>query len=134
MDAILLVDNAAQPMQAVPVALLRGLTATGYESKLHLCFTHFDQVMGPNLRTEAERRSHVRASIDNVVRDVGRLFGRSAERGLSARLAECSYFVGRIQRRLDPVRSKSTLAELGRLVDRLKAGRITTIRSTRSAI
>jgi hypothetical protein len=121
-DAILLVDSAAQPMQAVPVALLRSLTANGYDAKLHLCFTHFDQVKGLNLRTEAERRGHVRASIDNVVRDVGMRFGRSAERGLSARLAECSYFVGGIQRRLDAARSKSTLAELGRLVDRLEVG------------
>jgi hypothetical protein len=109
-------------MQAVPVALLRSLTANGYDTKLHLCFTHFDQVKGPNLLTEAERRAHVRASTDNVIRDVGVRFGRSAERGLTTRLADCSYFVGGIQRKLDAGRSKSTLAELTRLVDRLEAG------------
>ena len=49
-DVIVLVDNAAQPMQAAPVAVLRTLAASGHESKLAVCFTHFDEVKGDNLR------------------------------------------------------------------------------------
>jgi hypothetical protein len=40
--AVLLVDNAAQPMQAAPVAALKGIAVSGNASKLHVIFTHFD--------------------------------------------------------------------------------------------
>lgn len=43
-DSILLVDNAAQPMQAAPVAVLKSLVTSGHEHKLVLCFTHFDDL------------------------------------------------------------------------------------------
>lgn len=121
-DSILLVDNAEQPMQAVPVAILRSLSATGFDSKLHLVFTHLDQVKGPNLPTDSDRRSHVRASLDNaVLRDIGTRCGRSAERALTDRLNENCYFVGSIHRTIDPQRSKNTLGELVRLVRNLQA-------------
>ena len=50
--AVLLVDNAAQPMQAAPVAALKGIAVSGNASKLHVIFTHFDQVKGDNLPAE----------------------------------------------------------------------------------
>lgn len=115
-DAILLVDNAAQPLQAVPAGILRSLSATGFHSKLHLVFTHLDQVRGPNLPTEYERRSHVRASLDNVVRDIGTRVGVSAARVLSQRLIEHCYFMGKLDCPLDAVRLKGTVSELTRLV------------------
>jgi hypothetical protein len=34
--AVLLVDNAAQPMQAAPVAALKGIAVSGNASKLHV--------------------------------------------------------------------------------------------------
>jgi hypothetical protein len=33
---VLLVDNAAQPMQAAPVAALKGIAVSGNASKLHV--------------------------------------------------------------------------------------------------
>ena len=46
---MLLVDNAKQPMQAAPVAALKSIAVSGNAMKLHLVFTHFDQVSGANL-------------------------------------------------------------------------------------
>lgn len=43
-DAVLLVDNATQPMQAAPVAALKAMVVWGTANKLHILFTHFDQV------------------------------------------------------------------------------------------
>lgn len=57
--AVLLVDNAAQPMQAAPVAALKGIAVSGNASKLHVIFTHFDQVKGDNLPGFSDREQHV---------------------------------------------------------------------------
>ncbi|WP_198348088.1 hypothetical protein [Plantactinospora sp. KBS50] len=48
-DAVLLLDNAKQPMQAAPVAALKAIAVSGLSSKLHIVFTHFDEVKGDNL-------------------------------------------------------------------------------------
>ena len=46
---ILLVDNAQQPMQAAPLALLRTVGSSGFSKKIAIAFTHFGQVKGANL-------------------------------------------------------------------------------------
>jgi hypothetical protein len=56
--AVLLVDNAAQPMQPAPVAALKGIAVSGNASKLHVIFTHFDQVKGDNLPGFSNRDHH----------------------------------------------------------------------------
>ena len=53
--AVLLVDNA-------PVAALKGIAVSGNASKLHVIFTHFDQVKGDNLPGFSHREQHVLAS------------------------------------------------------------------------
>ena len=64
-NAIVLVDNAAQPIQAAAQAVLGTAAASGHHSKLAIAFTHFDQVKGPNLPTFKEKRAHVLASVHN---------------------------------------------------------------------
>jgi hypothetical protein len=66
-DSIVLVDNAAQPMQAGSVAVLRSLVTSGHEAKLIVCFTHFDDVKGDNLRDVKAKRGHVIGSVLNAV-------------------------------------------------------------------
>ena len=67
-EAILLVDNATQPMQAAPTAAMKAITVSGHAEKLHFLFTHFDQVGGDNLPTFSSREQHVLASVENVLR------------------------------------------------------------------
>lgn len=66
-DAILLVDNAEQPIQAAAQSVLRAVASSGNYSKLLLAFTHFDQVKGLNLPTFADKRAHVMASVHNYL-------------------------------------------------------------------
>lgn len=99
-DAILLVDNAAQPMQAAPCAVLRSLTASGHESKLIICFTHFDEVKGDNLLATDDRRSHVLSSVDNAIHAVGKALGRDAEHSLRRLLPERAVFLAGIHKRI----------------------------------
>jgi hypothetical protein len=88
--AVLLVDNAAQPMQAAPVAALKGIAVSGNASKLHVIFTHFDQVKGDNL-----------PGFSDVLKSIGDELGPAAERVLRRRIDQARFFVGGIQDPLD---------------------------------
>jgi hypothetical protein len=99
--AVLLVDNAAQPMQAAPVAALKGIAVSGNASKLHVIFTHFDQVKGNNLPGFSDREQHVLASVENVLKSIGDELGPAAERVLRRRIDQARFFVGGIQDPLD---------------------------------
>ena len=99
--AVLLVDNAAQPMQAAPVAALKGIAVSGNANKLHLIFTHFDQVKGDNLPGFSDREQHVLASVENVLKSIGDELGPAAERVLRRRIDQARFFVGGIQDPLD---------------------------------
>ena len=100
-DAVLLVDNAAQPMQAAPVAALKGIAVSGNASKLHVIFTHFDQVKGDNLPGFSDREQHVLASVEHVLKSIGDELGPAAERVLRRRIDQARFFVGGIQEPLD---------------------------------
>ncbi|MGC4764520.1 hypothetical protein ACLQ20_16840 [Micromonospora sp. DT46] len=120
-DAVLLVDNAAQPMQAAPVAALKGIAVSGNAMKLHFLFTHFDQVKGDNLPTFSAREEHVLASVENVLKAIGDELGPAAERVLRRRLDCARFFVGGIH---EPLNAKKrmggrSIEELQRLVDAL---------------
>ncbi len=118
-DAVLLVDNATQPMQAAPVAALKGIAVSGNGLKLYFLFTHFDQVEGDNLPTFSAREEHVLASVENVLKAIGGELGPAAERVLRRRLDCARFFVGGIH---EPLIAKKkmggrSIQELRRLVD-----------------
>lgn len=123
-DAVLLVDNATQPMQAAPVAAMKALVTSGNAGKLVFCFTHFDMVRGDNLPTFSDREAHVRASGENVLKTIGEDLGPFAERTLRQRLVRGCFFVGGIDQRLDEEkkagrRSIDQLAGLLRALDQI---------------
>ncbi|MBI4504023.1 MAG: hypothetical protein HY691_00690 [Chloroflexi bacterium] len=105
-DVILLVDNAAQPMQAAGQAVLRSVAASGHDAKLAITFTHFDQVRGDNLPTIHDRRGHVLASLENTLRAVEEAIGSGAGRRLRRRIEERVFFVSKIQ---DPLSDQNRL-------------------------
>jgi hypothetical protein len=120
-EAILLVDNATQPMQAAPTAAMKGIAVSGNASKLHFLFTHFDQVGGDNLPTFSAREQHVLASVENVLDAIGEDLGPAAERALGRRLDEARFFVGGIQAALDPKKRSAnrTIGQLNALLHAL---------------
>lgn len=121
-DAIVLVDNAMQPMQAAPVAALKSIVTSGNASKVFFCFTHFDQVGGPNLPGVAAKQEHILASAENVLKAVGEDLGPFAERILRKRLDHARFFLGGIQDELDSGKRADgrTVAQLRDLVERFQ--------------
>lgn len=114
-DAVLLVDNATQPMQAASVAAMRSLATSGEAGKLIVCFTHFDGVVGDNLPTFRSKEQHVLASAENALSAIGEQLGSFAERALRKRLESACFFLGGIQNSLsrdsDTKLEKRTLAQ-----------------------
>lgn len=123
-DAVVLVDNAQQPMQAAPLAAMKSLAVSGNAKKLHLLFTHFDLVKGQNMPSFAQKEEHVLASAENVLGSIGNELGPVGERALRQRLEKARYFVGNIHERLDGEKKsqKRSRAQLEALLLSIKQG------------
>lgn len=101
-DAIVLVDNAAQPMQAAPTAVLKGLVSSGHHRKLMVCFTHFDEVKGINIPKISMRKDHVLGAFDSSVAAVGKTLGQRAERVLKKCKSGRIFFLSKAQNIFKP--------------------------------
>ena len=118
-DAVILVDNATQPMQAAPVDAMKDLVSSGNAAKLVFAFTHFDRVGGDNLPTHAARVQHVLASAENVLAAIGENLGPFAERALRARLGASRVFLANLDQRLDDTSldGRRTAKQLSKLLE-----------------
>lgn len=118
-DAVLLVDNATQPMQAAPLAAMREIVTTGHARKLIFAFTHFDKVEGDNLPTLDARVQHVLASAQNVLAALGEELGPYAERALRQRIENARFFLGGIHEplRQDASSGRRAMSQLRKLLD-----------------
>lgn len=117
-NAVVLVDNAEQPMQAGSTAVLEALARSGNASKLVLAYSHFDGVQGDNYVTPNERAAHVHRSVDGVLERVGESLGHYSERALRKRTSAARFFLGHLNERLDPddEAHRRTLTQLDRLI------------------
>lgn len=118
-DVILLVDNAQNPVQTSPLAVLRFAATGGYESKLAIAFTHFDQVRGINLPTFADKRNHVFASLQNGLTSLRTVVG-PAIASLESKIYERCFVLGAIDQPSDRL-PKGPRQELDRLLDLFSA-------------
>lgn len=96
-DVILLVDNAEQPMQAAPLAVLSSVGTSGNYGKLAVVFTHFDQVKGDNLPNPAAKREHILASVRNGITSLREVVGGGVANSLGRAVEKNSYMLGALQ-------------------------------------
>lgn len=117
-DRVCLVDNATQPMQAAPIAVLRHLVASGNAEKLMLGFTHFDLVKADNLRSIEARRLHVLASVEGGLIALKEQLGPFAEKTIRPSVESSSFFLASLDRVLRPelASERRTIEELKRLL------------------
>jgi predicted GTPase len=117
-DLILLVDNAKQPMQAAPLSVIRSIAASGYQKKLAIAFTHFDQVKGANLKGMSAKRAHVLASLANGLNSLSDALGNQAVRSIERNIDDRTFMIGGLDRSLKEVKEKGkNRAELEGLLD-----------------
>jgi hypothetical protein len=117
---IVLADNAAQPMQAAAVSVLRTLVTSGHESKLVIAFTHFDEVKGDNLIGTKAQKEHVVGSYFNAVQAIGKASGREAEHALKRLHPDRLVFLANIQNEL-PDKARFTRHEFTRMLDAIES-------------
>ncbi|MFI0895908.1 hypothetical protein [Streptomyces sp. NPDC020983] len=120
-DAVLLVDNAEQPMQAASAAVLRALARSGHATKLHLCFTHFDGVTGDNLPTDKDRARHVQQSCTGVLARIGEDLGPFGERPLRHRVKTATYYLADMQKRYTKDDTSMVVKQLRKLLHDLES-------------
>lgn len=118
-DMILLVDNAQQPMQAAPLALLRAVGSSGFADKLAIAFTHFDQVKGANLGSFEQKREHVVASVANAIASLRDIVGAGVAGALDRQIEQQSVFLGGLDRPTEKL-PQGFRRELGRLIDAMQ--------------
>ena len=106
-DAILLVDNAQQPMQAAPLSVLRAIAASGHGEKLAIAFTHFDLIKGPSLQKVSDRRAHVMASVVSALARLKDIIGGQVVSAIEHGLDERCFMLGGTDRRLDELPPKA---------------------------
>jgi len=102
-DMILVVDNAQQPMQAAPLALLRTIGSSGFSKKMALAFTHFDQVKGANLSSFDRKKEHVVASIKNAISSIRDSIGPGIAGSIERQTERNSVFLGGLDRATDKI-------------------------------
>ena len=117
-DMILLVDNAQSPMQAAPLELLRAAGSSGHGHKLAVVFTHFDQVKGDNLRTYAQKRDHVHASIGNAIGSLREL-GAPVTEILEQRLTGNDFYLGALNRATESI-PRRDITDMKELLERMQ--------------
>jgi len=108
-DVILLVDNAQQPMQAAPLAVLRAVTSSGHNEKLAIAFTHFDQIKGQNLPTFPEKRTHVMASVLNALASLRDVLGVSVVNMIERSIDKRCFMLGGVDKQLGKLPSRAAI-------------------------
>ncbi len=116
-DAIVLVDNAAQPMLTAPTNVLQTLVSSGHHRKLIVCFTHFDEVKGVNIPKVSMRKDHVLDCFDNSVVAVGKTLGQRAERVLKKCKSDRIFFLSKIQKTFKAHGKSFNFNELKKMLD-----------------
>ncbi len=114
-DAIIVVDNAAQPMQAAPASVIRSIVSSGYTSKLVIAFTHFDAVTGDNFPNDRAKAQHVLRSYENVASWIGKALKERNEMMLREVIKGRMFFLSRLHTK-DAGSSKANIDQLRRLI------------------
>jgi hypothetical protein len=103
-DAILLVDNAMQPMLQGSLSILRSVLASGYQRKLAIAFSHVDEVTGPNLREFEFKKAHVMTSAVGALRGLREVLGATLVEGFERQLDGRCFMLGWLDK---PISEKS---------------------------
>ena len=103
-DAILLVDNATQPMLPASLSILRSVLASGYQRKLAIVFSHVDEVRGPNLQDFESKKAHVMNSVVGALRNLREVLGASLVEAFERQLDGRCFMLGWLDK---PISEKS---------------------------
>ncbi|WP_291851330.1 hypothetical protein [Bradyrhizobium sp.] len=115
-DYICLVDRAVPAMTGDAPILLENLIVRGYQDRLAIIFTHFENVEAPDLDWSG-RKAKVLEGLSNAIQSIGSL--PKAQRVQLERTGEAkAFFLSRLNQR--DIKLKSTQSEMHRICDAFK--------------
>ncbi|MDY7104058.1 MAG: hypothetical protein S0880_22980 [Actinomycetota bacterium] len=132
-DRVVLVDNASMPIGAATLGALRQIVSSGHGRKLVVCFTHVDEVVGPDLPTFDARRMLLLDSLRQAKAHLAAEFGPSTARVLEDTIDERTFLLGSLHEGGTVAGAAERNAELHRLLARLRADERPTARTTVAA-
>lgn len=95
-DGLLIVDNAAQPMQKEIKDLLSEIAANGHLEKVLIAFTHMDQLVDPNFADSIDRKRHVFRSLQSAVENLKKSNNLGVIRDFEKILDTRTFFFGNL--------------------------------------
>lgn len=116
-DVIVFVDSAGNPMIANAKEALKSLVEVGYADKLIFAFSKMDQVDGSNYRNMADKKRHVKQTLNNYL-----MFLRKQENTVLSEtevqniLTNCIYFSSLNQKEISKLTGKG-LQELSEAIE-----------------
>ena len=92
-NAIVFVDPATNPMMANAKDALKSLVEHGFADRLIFAFTKMDQVTGNNYRDINDKKNHVKSTLDNYLKFLGKQDASIiSETEIQGILSNCVYF------------------------------------------
>lgn len=119
-DAIILVDNATQPMLNIPKVILRETISRGQLDKLMVVYTRFDQVQGSNMVDDEDRIDYVLGIQIGAIEAMQEAYNLNSSmiRQLRDHLSKFTFFFPNANELLCP--PDELVTEIDRLIDSLE--------------
>ena len=109
-DSIIIVDNAQAPVLDTVKMALKSVIESGAASKLLMCFTHIDLMMGSNFYNFNDKRKHVLSALSSYLMEIRKqnplLLSDVEEKEI---LNSCHYFSSLDKNNLSVITEKETI-------------------------
>ncbi|MEK5394309.1 hypothetical protein [Paenibacillus sp. FSL K6-2859] len=115
-NKIIYVQNGSETMSHNSKVFFENLELSGYTPKMHLVFTHFDEVEGNNLVTASDKANHVIGNMEQVLN----LLDHDKKNNIQDSINNKMFFLGGLDKNLNEnLADDITLNELHQFIDTL---------------
>lgn len=121
-DAILLVDDATQPLMDNSKVALKDVIYSGYADKLLMCYTHIDEMKGDNFIRTQDKVNHVNIALSTYLTEIRKqnvnAFSSLEEQEI---LSSCYYFSDLANENISKMSQKQLLKALDAIHERFRS-------------
>lgn len=121
-DAILLVDDATQPLMDNSKMALKDVIYSGYADKLLMCYTHIDEMKGENFIRTQDKVNHVNIALSTYLTEIRKqnvnAFSSLEEQEI---LSSCYYFSDLANENISKMSQKQLLKALDAIHERFRS-------------
>ncbi|OMD42775.1 hypothetical protein BSK56_24850 [Paenibacillus borealis] len=115
-NKIIYVQNGSETMSHNSKVFFENLELSGYTPKIHLVFTHFDEVEGNNLVTASDKANHVIGNMEQVLN----LLDHDKKNNIQDSINNKMFFLGGLDKNLkENLEDDITLNELHQFIETL---------------